>query len=1072
MRKCCLMIVVCLIVGIFPLSAYGAETPTLKKEGAPLTYQRKAVTDGAIPGQVLVKYKDGRPADSMGIRGLAEKSAPASHDSKYIQRVGPKGLVTMEFPQSEPVSDVLQELSQDPNVDYVEPVYPVYAAGITPGTGAPNRASTDSAAVDVPVKAATYLSDPLIEQQWWYRAIQADLAGTPATDEAMAGTVIAVIDTGVDTFHDDLKESRMEGYNLISNNTDTRDDNGHGTNVAGIAAALKNNKIGIAGVASGAKIMPVKVLDSEGFGRSDIITEGIYWAVDHGADVLNLSLTSSSSSRAMEEAIQYALQKGVVVVSASGNDSNHWIGNDTGELDHIKGSDDPLAHSFVKDVAFPARLPGVLAVGAVDWYPHTEFIAADFSNTGNALSVVAPGVDINSTDKGNAYTHKNGTSLAAPMVSGLAALILAADPGLRKLPAGEKSERISRIIAETAADLGAPGFDSTFGSGLIDVKKAMETPRLILEPRNNSMANAAGELAADIRLVNKDGTLASSVTGSGKIDVFAYSSGNGQPQFVRTLSFRVSGGKASFTYKPEKSGKYLLAAYNDELTPLWVSGESIFTKPPAAPAASIQGGTYSGPLTVSLSSPEPGAKIYYTLSGAAPTEQSALYTGPLVLSQSRALSVVTAVGGAVSEVRTYRYEITAGTGGSGSGSGSAPNEGGSTLQPLPAGTERFVNANAELVQENGYPILILKVADSEIQPLLTDAAVKEIGIRALSAKDGVQLGTKVQLPSALFAAGQTKPVVIITDEASVRLEPDSLRVDSDETVTVSLVRAHANESLTTAYPVGGSPKSPLLQIGITAGQRQIAKLQKPMTVTMAHQPADAGTDPEKMGTFLYSADEQKWSYTAGYDADNRSTFTVSELTYAAVFAVNRTFLDMSGHWARRAVEVLAAKQIVDGMDENRFVPQSGVTRAQFAAMLARMLQLPEAPVQSNQAFRDVAQRDWFADAVARAYKAGLVSGVTDDRFAPNDPITREQMAAMLVRAYAYRSGMDPAAIGVPPHAVFADEQSAGGWAVPFLRQAHMLGLIDGYENGTFRPLGGATRAESASVIYRLDSRPD
>ncbi|MFC9777008.1 S8 family serine peptidase [Paenibacillus chitinolyticus] len=1073
MRKISLLVLAVLLVLSLSVPAFGAEPPlSLKKSVSTPRYERPQAVKDALPGQVIVKYKE--KADTMVMQGLMgpEKKAelPDPPSSKYKQRVGSKGLVTMEFPKSEPVSDVLEELENDPDVDFVEPVYPVWAAETKAavqnggaGQGSAVRTTTGSAsAADSPAKAASLPNDPYVEQQWWYRAIQSDLADTSTVDAKLPGVVIAVVDTGVDSSHDDLKGSLVEGYNFVSNTPDTRDDNGHGTNVAGIAAALKNNGVGIAGVASGAKIMPVKVLDSEGYGRTDVITEGIYWAVDHGADVVNLSLTSASSSRVMEEAVQYALQRGVIVVSAAGNESNHWTGNDTGELDQVKGSEDPLAHRFVKDVAFPAKLPGVLAVGAVDWYPQTEFIVADFSNSGSSLSVVAPGVDIYSTNKGNGYTGRNGTSMAAPMVSGLAALILAGDAGLDDLTTSERVEHVGRIISETAKDLGPSGFDDEFGSGLIDVKKAMETPRISIQAANGSTnLTGTGELRADIRLLNKDGSLAADAGGAGKADLFAYTSNGTEPQFVKTLTFQASQGKASLTYKPDKAGKYILVAYNDEKSPLWVSGELTFQMKPQAPQASLRSGSYTGTQKVMLTASDPGAQMYYTLTGAAPTVQSAAYTGPIEISRTQTLRVISAAGGAVSDVQTYRYEITTSSGNTGGGDGTGkPSE----------ETVADVKADSTVIQEKGYAMLDVKVADENLQPLLKNPDVALIGVQAVSAGKNNTAGAKVHLPASFFGSGQSKGLLITTSEGILRMEAGSLQVDGSEEVVISLRRTHATESLTAAYPEGALPMSSILEIKITAGSRMIGNLQRPATVTLSHAAAsDLGVDPEKMGAFVYSEDDSEWKYVKGAQNESSMTFAVEGSSYAAVFSVDRTFADMSTHWAKRPVEVLAARQIVDGMEVNRFVPQAGVTRAQFAAMLARLLQLPAAP-DGKQQFRDVAKGAWYADVIARSYSAGLVSGVTDDRFMPDEPITREQMAAMLVRAFAYGSGIAPDELPVPKTASFADEGTAGSWAVPFMRKAAGLGLIDGYEDGTFKPLNGATRAESASVIYKLSAR--
>ena len=252
--------------------------------------------------------------------------------------------------------------------------------------------------------------------------------------------VVAVLDTGVDYNHDDLKGNiwtnsneiadngndddgngyvdDFYGWNFDSNNNNTLDVEGHGTHVSGTIAA-ENNGFGVTGIAYGAKIMPVKVLDDEGAGSYTSISKGIYYAVDHGANVINLSLGGSSTNDTMQTAIEYASSKGVVVVMAAGNDGGFQPG-------------------------YPARYADKwgIAVGAVDKNNNM----ADFSNRAGmkALTyVTAPGVDIYSTLAGNQYTSYSGTSMAAPHVAGVVALMLSANHNLT-------DAQVRQIVSETA----------------------------------------------------------------------------------------------------------------------------------------------------------------------------------------------------------------------------------------------------------------------------------------------------------------------------------------------------------------------------------------------------------------------------------------------------------------------------------------------------------------------------------------------------------------------------------------------------------------------------------------------
>ncbi|MFN6528904.1 S8 family peptidase [Nostoc sp. ChiSLP03a] len=256
------------------------------------------------------------------------------------------------------------------------------------------------------------------------------------------GVVVAVVDTGVDYNHEDLKNNIWTntkeiagngidddgngyvddtyGWNFADQNNNTLDDNGHGTHVSGTIAG-ENNNYGVTGIAYDAKIMPVKALDSSGSGSYSSISKGIRYAVDNGANVINLSLGGSSSNHTLESAINYASSKGVIVVMAAGND----------------GGSSP---------EYPARYASKsgIAVGAVDKNNNL----ADFSNrsgTNPIAYVTAPGVKIYSSVPNNQYATYSGTSMAAPHVAGIVALMLSANPNLT-------DAQVRQIVTETAGN--------------------------------------------------------------------------------------------------------------------------------------------------------------------------------------------------------------------------------------------------------------------------------------------------------------------------------------------------------------------------------------------------------------------------------------------------------------------------------------------------------------------------------------------------------------------------------------------------------------------------------------------
>ncbi|WP_276355963.1 S8 family peptidase [Cohnella caldifontis] len=249
--------------------------------------------------------------------------------------------------------------------------------------------------------------------------------------------VVAVVDTGVQSDHPDLKGRLVKGYNVVDPSSPPEDDVGHGTHVAGIIAAQVNNDEGVAGLTWYTKIMPVKALDSSGSGSTYSVAEGVIWAADHGADVINMSLGNYAQAQFLHDAIQYAHSKGAVIVAASGNDNTDRPG-------------------------YPAAYPEVLAVAATD----QGGAKAEYSNFGDYIDVAAPGTNIASTYPGSRYAALSGTSMASPHVAALASLVRAANPNL-------KNTEVMDLLRKTAVDLGDKGKDNLFGYGQIDIVSAL-----------------------------------------------------------------------------------------------------------------------------------------------------------------------------------------------------------------------------------------------------------------------------------------------------------------------------------------------------------------------------------------------------------------------------------------------------------------------------------------------------------------------------------------------------------------------------------------------------------------------
>lgn len=251
---------------------------------------------------------------------------------------------------------------------------------------------------------------------------------------------VAVIDQGVDTSHPDLTGQILGTYNVVDPAIQSVRDF-HGTHVAGLIAAKKDNKIGAYGINPNAKILSVDVFDGNDYTSDYTISEGILYAVSKGAKVINMSLGGTMYSQILDDTIQYAISKGVVVVAAAGN-------------------------SGINEYSYPASYDGVISVGATN----SEKNLATFSTYGPGVDVVAPGEFIYSTiyapSIGSTYYYLSGTSMATPIISGIASLLKTKYPNL-------SSYDVEQILEETATDRGTKGYDIKYGYGLVDPVKAL-----------------------------------------------------------------------------------------------------------------------------------------------------------------------------------------------------------------------------------------------------------------------------------------------------------------------------------------------------------------------------------------------------------------------------------------------------------------------------------------------------------------------------------------------------------------------------------------------------------------------
>ncbi len=388
-----------------------------------------------VPGQVLVKFKP-------TLQNQLIDAAVAAYSSKKIKKIPRLEVYQLRIPKNITVEEMVYALNQNPDVEYAEPNF-IARIALPP-------------------------NDPLFRVQYALLNTGQEL-GIPGAPGGKAGAdikattawvetkgsaddIIASIDSGVDFSHPDLRNKVVSrGRDFVNNDFDATDDVGHGTFVAGIAAADTDNNEGVAGVAWNCRILPIKVIDENGEGDYSWLVEAIIWAADNGADVISISLGGEDSSDSLRDALQYAHDKGIVIAASAGNEGD--------------------------SVLYPAAYDEYcLAVAATDY----NDVRMSWSNSGPEVDVAAPGENViglvptwfwpSQGYPGEIpYALGSGTSASAPHIAGMAALLKSVKPWLT-------ADQVMDIIRYTADDVNSAenkGKDDFIGYGRINMEKAL-----------------------------------------------------------------------------------------------------------------------------------------------------------------------------------------------------------------------------------------------------------------------------------------------------------------------------------------------------------------------------------------------------------------------------------------------------------------------------------------------------------------------------------------------------------------------------------------------------------------------
>jgi thermitase len=387
------------------------------------------------PGRLIVMQRAGLPQ--------AELDKALKPHGGRARRLGRSDLHVVDLPPGISETNVVRLLQRHPHLKFAE--------------------------LDYRVRPDLQANDPYVGSQWHLSTMRVSMAWDLGRGD---GVTVAILDSGIDSAHPDLASNLVAGYNFFDRNTNLSDVTGHGTPVAGTAAAGLNNATGVAGVAGAARIMPLRISDTSGWAYFSTVAEAVTWAADRGARVVNCSYGNMYKSAAVQSAAAYLKSRGGLMVVSAGNG-----GIDEG----------------------PAAGDSIIVVSATT----SSDQLAGFSSFGPAVTVAAPGVGILTTSRGAAYGSWNGTSFAAPAVAGVIALMMSANPRLGP-------NQVQSLLTTTTTDLGAAGRDSYFGHGRVNADAAV---------RAAAAATAADTLAPAVAIATPSS--GASVGGLVTVDVHA-----------------------------------------------------------------------------------------------------------------------------------------------------------------------------------------------------------------------------------------------------------------------------------------------------------------------------------------------------------------------------------------------------------------------------------------------------------------------------------------------------------------------------------------------------------------------
>lgn len=555
--------------------------------------------------EIVVKgHVDMNKMSKMGLVLVESTNLVNSKSSLYIFKI----------PNELDFETILQEVNQITGVEKAEPNYKIEPAAI------PN--------------------DPLYKDQWYIPAI--DIPKVWDSVQSRREIKVAVLDTGVDKAHPDLAGKVLNGYDFVNDDAEPNDDNGHGTRVAGVIAAVSNNKKGISGINQNVKILPVKISNRSGHSTISDSIKGINYAVEQGANIINMSYGSYYYSEIENEALLNAFQKGITLIAAAGND----------------GSSEEM---------YPASYNSVISVASTGQSKDLS----PFSNKGDWIDVSAPGEKIYTTFVNGGYGSVSGTSFAAPVVAGVASLLLSQNPNLTPMEVEwalqlgtntgkwERHKGYGIINAFNSLNVQFPSLDKDISDDeehAYELKFNETYTEKIDHPYDYDLYHVKVKSNSNIRLN------ISRFSPELDINVQLVKLEGGTFNLIETIDENGHGGAEDYSFLASAGDYYFVVSdYYDHWSEIpyqinvALQRENVVIQ---NPQANVLSGQYNKPFDVELKSGSSNTMIRYTLDGSTPSVSNGYeYMEPIPIYESTKVKAIAIEGTVESEVMTFDYEL-------------------------------------------------------------------------------------------------------------------------------------------------------------------------------------------------------------------------------------------------------------------------------------------------------------------------------------------------------------------------------------------------------------------------------